>query len=290
MAIAFLGPRGTFSEEAALVHTGGEGDLLPFPSFPSVVAAVEAGLADEGILPVENSLEGSVSTNLDLLIHDTPLRIKAEIVVPVRHFLATTPGAVLGDITVVTSHPQAFGQCRRFLERCLPGVAQVAALSTAGAVQEVATSGDLTRAAIGPARATELYGAAVLAHDIQDTRGNLTRFVVLAAADAAPTGDDKTSLGFTVKANVPGALHEILVTFADAGLQMTKVESRPTKGGLGDYVFLVDLEGHRADATMREVLDRVESLAATLKVFGSYPRFPVETLAAATEAPNALRR
>jgi len=272
-ATAYLGPPGTFSEEAALLHAGADAALTPVASFPAVVAAVERGEAADGVLPIENSLEGQVTPVLDLLIHQTRLKIKAEVVVPVRHVLAGAPGATLDGITLVTSHPQGLGQCRRFLDQRLPNAEQVAALSTAGAVAEVATGGDPTRAAIGPPRAVERYGAIVLARDIQDADGNETRFVVLGAEDAPPSGRDKTSLGFTVKANVPGALLEILVVFADQGLQMTKVESRPTKGGLGKYVFLVDLEGHRRDPAVAGALALVEERCATLWIFGSYPRF-----------------
>lgn len=284
-ATAFLGPRGTFSEEAALLYTrridrpeGNDSTLLPFTSIPALTAAVETGLATEALLPIENSIEGSVSATLDLLIHETTLRITAEVVLPVRHFLVTVPGTTLDEVSVVTSHPQALGQCRRFLERCLPGAEQVAALSTAAAVQSVAAGEERHIAAIGPSRAAELYGASVLAHDIQDVRANLTRFVALAREDHAPTGDDKTSLGFTVKANVPGALHGIMSELKQENLQMTKAESRPTKGWLGDYVFLVDLEGHREDPPVARALARIREQSAMLKVFGSYPRFPVETL------------
>jgi prephenate dehydratase len=277
MATAFLGPRGTFSEEAALLRVGPD-DLVAFASFPALVSAVETGLADEAVLPIENSIEGAVSTTLDLLIHETALRIAGELALPVRHFLITRPGVRLEDLRVVTSHPQALGQCRRFLDRCLPAVEQVANLSTAGAVQEVAAGTDEQRAAIGTARAAELYGGVILAHDIQDERSNVTRFVVLAPEDAPPTGDDKTSLGFRVRENVPGALHRILGELAAENIQMTKIESRPTKGTLGDYVFLIDCEGHRLDERVARVLERVATATSMLKVFGSYPRFPLETL------------
>lgn len=277
MATAYLGPQGTFSEEAALARAGAAGELIAFASFPALVSAVETGLAAEALLPIENSIEGAVGTTLDLLIHETPLKIAAEVALPVRHFLVTAPGKGFADVRVVTSHPQALGQCRRFLERCLPDAQQEAALSTAGAVKDAA-AGDGTRAAIGTARAAELYGGAIIAHDIQDVRANLTRFILLAPHDAAPTGDDKTSLGFTVRANVPGALHAVLAEFAAENLQLTKVESRPTKGWLGDYVFLVDLEGHREDPPVARALARIGDKCALLKVFGSYPRFPLETL------------
>lgn len=278
MPTAFLGPRGTFSEEAALAYTGDEAALAPFASFPAIVSAVETGLAVDAVLPIENSIEGAVSGTLDLLIHETPLRIKAEIVLPIRHFLVTAAGASLAEVTTVSSKPEALGQCRRFLDRCLPAVHQEAALSTAAAVRDAATGGDPTRAGIGPKRAAELYGGQILAHDIQDVRANLTRFVVLASEDHEPTGDDKTSLAFTIPANVPGSLHAILGEFAAETIQLTKIESRPTKERLGEYVFLVDLEGHRRDAPVARVLERVAAASTSLKVFGSYPRFPLESL------------
>ncbi|HLL49577.1 MAG TPA: prephenate dehydratase [Thermomicrobiales bacterium] len=282
MTTAFLGPPGTFSEEAALLRATTD-DLVAFTSFPALVSAVETGLADEAVLPIENSIEGAVSTTLDLLIHETALRISGELAVPVRHFLITAPGLKLADVRIVTSHPQPFGQCRRFLDRCLPGVEQVAALSTAGAVQDVITNHDGQRAAIGTARAAELYGGSILAHDIQDVHTNVTRFVVLAREDAPMTGDDKTSIAFRVQENVPGALHDILAELAVENLQLTKIESRPSKGWLGDYVFLIDFEGHRLDERVARVLDRVRERCSMLKIFGSYPRFPLDSLRASIE-------
>ncbi len=284
MSTAFLGPRGTFSEDAALKHAGPDAAFLAFNSFPALTSAVETGLALEAVIPIENSIEGSVSTTLDLLIHETPLKISAEVVIPVRHFLITAPGGVLSDIEIVTSHPQALGQCRKFLERCLPAAAQVANLSTAGAVEEVSTSGDTRRAAIGTARAAEVYGGQVLAHDVQDMRTNVTRFVVLSPEDAEPTGRDKTSIGFTLKSNVPGALFAVLSPFAREGIQLTKVESRPTKEWLGAYVFLLDFEGHRVEEQVARALGDIAESCETLKVFGSYPKFPLETLADVVDA------
>ncbi len=287
MTTAFLGPRGTFSEDAALLRTTTD-DLVAFSSFPALVSAVETGLASEAVLPIENSLEGAVSTTLDLLIHETTLRISGELALPVRHFLITAPGVALADVRIVTSHPQPFGQCRRFLDRCLPGVEQVAALSTAGAVQDVVSSEDGDRAAIGTARAAELYGGAILARDIQDVHTNVTRFVVLTREDAPPTGDDKTSLAFRILEDVPGALHTILGELATEKIQMTKIESRPSKGWLGDYIFLIDFLGHRQDERVARLLDRIRPRCSMLKVFGSYPRFPLESLRESFESAAAI--
>ncbi len=288
MAVAFLGPRGTNSEDAALLYGGKDAEFAAFASIPALTSAVETGLAEVAVLPIENSIEGPVSTTLDLLIHETGLKICYEVVVPIRHMLVTVPGAKLEDIMTVISHPQALAQSRRFLERFLPKAEQVGWLSTAGAVQDVVETNDATRAAIGPYRSHELYGGEILARDIQDIRSNLTRFVVLGREDAAPTGTDKTMIGLTVKRNVPGILLKVIAPFAEYGLQLTKIESRPTKGWLGDYVFLIDFEGHRSDPTVATVLESLKEPAAELKVFGSFPRFPIEQFRDLVNSPALL--
>jgi prephenate dehydratase len=274
---AFLGPRGTFSEEAAVEWSGPGAELLPYPSFPMAAAAAERGEADVAVLPVENSIEGGVSVTLDLLLQGTPLKIRGEVVLPVRHFLVAAPGARLDEIRIVTSHPQALGQCRRWLQERLPLAEQVAALSTAASVEEAA-AGDGTIAGIGTLRAADLYGGSVLAQDLQDDSSNMTRFIALAHHDAAPTGDDKTSIGFTTHVNVPGSLHGVLTVFAEAKIQLAKIESRPIKHTLGEYYFLIDIEGHREDPRVAAALDRARARCLTLEVFGSYPRFPLERL------------
>ena len=269
--IAYLGPAGTWSEAAALLYGGANASLLPLTSPGGVVSAVETGLADMGVLAIENSLEGAVGTTLDLLIHETKLRIMAEVVVPIHHVLVARPGTRVDEITVLRSHPQALAQCRRFIERCLPKVQTVAALSTAAAVSEALD--DEHGAAIAPPRAAELYEVDVLARDIVDRDSNATRFVVLGKHDAPPTGDDKTSLCFSVRANRPGALVEVLQLFADAGINLSKVESRPAGDQLGEYIFLVDLEGHRDEPRVAAVLEHMQRVTDLFKVFGSYPRW-----------------
>jgi prephenate dehydratase len=273
MRIAYLGPAGTFSEEAALLYAGDGDELIPFASFPALTAAVETDIADSAVLPIENSIEGSVSMTVDLLIHETELQICREIVVPVRHCLVAAPGATITGIKTIHSHPQALGQCRRFIERCLPHAHQSAALSTAAAVQEVAQGADTTIAAIGTARAAELYGGHILARNIEDNHLNVTRFVALAARDHAPTGNDKTSLAVTTRQNVPGSLHAVLDELAADRIQMTKLESRPSKGVLGEYYFLIDIEGHRLDPKIASALERMRAKSDIFKVFGSYPKF-----------------
>ncbi len=269
--IAYLGPAGTWSEAAALRFGGGNARLLPFTSMGGVVSAVETGLADSGVLPVENSLEGAVGTTLDLLIHETRLRIMAEVVEPIRHMLLARPGTRVEEITVLRSHPQALAQCRRFIERVLPKVTTAASLSTAAAVEEILD--EPHSAAISTPRAAEIYPVQVLAHDIQDKHTNETRFIVLAPHDAPPTGDDKTSLCFSTRQNRPGALVEVLQLFAAAEINLSKVESRPAGDQLGQYIFLLDLEGHRDDPRVARVLEQVERVSDLFKIFGSYPRW-----------------
>jgi len=287
--VAFLGPRGTNSEEAAVMYAGADAELKPFSGFPALVSAVETGIADVAVLPVENSIEGPVSAALDLLIHETKLKLCHEVVVPIRHVLVGAAEARLEGITKVISHPQALAQCRRWLEKFLPNAEQVAWMSTGGAVQEAVSGNDPTVAAIGPARAQQLYGGVVLARDIQDVRSNLTRFMVVAHEDAPPTGDDKTFIAFTCNKNVPGSLHEVLEPFAKAGIQLTNVITRPTRGWLGEYVFLLDFEGHRTDPKVAGVLDEVREIADELKVMGSCPRFPIERYGELVAPPSIGR-
>lgn len=278
MVTAFLGPRGTFSEDAARCYAGSDGELLPMASIPAAVAAVERRQATNAVLPIENSIEGAVSVTLDLLIYQTDLPVVAELVIPVRLFLIAVPGATLADITVVTSHSNPLGQSRHFLEQQLPKATPIAALSTAGAVQEVIETGDKTRAAIGTLSAARLFGGEILASDIQDMQTNVTRFVVLGTERAAATGDDKTSIAFLLKANVPGALFRVLRPLADSNIQMTKLESRPSREEILEYVFLCDFLGHRSDPNIARALELMSSECSMLKVFGSYPRFPLESL------------
>lgn len=266
-----MGPPGTFSEEAARLYRP-QGQHLPFSTIAAVAAAVETKMADEGVIPIENSIEGSVSATLDLLIHESSLAICQELVLPIHHYLLVKPGVTEKDIKVIYSHPQAFGQCRRFLESCFPKAASVASLSTAAAVEEMMTANGQA-AAIGTARAAVLYGAEILAHHIQDQSSNETRFVVIAPTDHSPTGRDKTSLCFAVAEDRPGALCNILLEFATRNINLAKIESRPSRESLGKYIFLVDLEGHRQDPVVTEALERVRAKVALFKVFGSYPRY-----------------
>ena len=273
MITAFLGPRGTYTEQAAIEFAGNDADLLETPHFAAAIRAVERGEADYAVVPVENSIEGPVSQSLDILIHDTDLKLFAEVVVPINHVLVGVPGATLAQIATVHSHPQALAQCSRWLAANLPHAECIAAMSTAGAIRQVVEAGDATAAAIGPARAHELYGGQVLARDIMDASHNRTRFMALGHTDAEPTGHDKTFIAMRMDKNVPGSLHRALDPFAAAHVQLTNIITRPTKDRLGEYVFLVDFEGHRKESRIANMLEEVRSITEELKVIGSCPQF-----------------
>jgi len=266
---AFLGPAGTFSEEALL--TLGIDELTPLAcsSIDEVFEAVERGRADSGIVPIENSVEGSVPATLDALAFDTSLEIQSELVLDIHHALITAPGADLAAVRTVVSHPQATGQSRRWLARNLPGRSILAANSTAEAVQQAVA--DPTVAAVGTRLAAELYGGEVREPAIEDYAGNQTRFVVIGRGLCAHTGRDKTSLALFLKADKPGALLMILSEFAYGEINLTKIQSRPTKRQLGDYMFFVDLEGHVDDKNVKTALDCLGLKLRNVKVLGSYP-------------------
>ena len=269
--LAFLGPRGTFSEEAALRYDP-DAQLIPFVSISAVAAAVGSGMADEGVVPIENSLEGPVTETLDILISSSELSVRSEIVLPIEHLLLARAGAKASDIKVIASMPQALAQCRGFIERCFPKATLEAALSTAAAVEEMMGREDA--AAIGNRRAAELYGAEVLAEGIQDRTTNLTRFVMLAHEDHPPTGHDKTSLAFAFAVeDRPGLLVSALEEFSSRGINLSKIESRPSKERLGVYIFLADLDGHRTEQPLAESLERVREKSSFFRVLGSYPRY-----------------
>ncbi|NJM06781.1 prephenate dehydratase, partial [Candidatus Gracilibacteria bacterium] len=234
--------------------------------------AIETDAATVGVLPIENLLEGSVTFTLDLLIHETDLKIAGEIVIPIRQFLVARPEVRLPEVKVLYAHPQSLGQCRRFVERCLPGVATVASLSNSAAPAE-ALADERPAAAISTLRAAEITGAKILARDIADNLGNVTRFVVIAQHDAAVTGDDKTSFCFGFREDRAGSLVGILQELADERINMTKLESRPSKVVLGQYIFLIDINGHRDDQHVRRALERIAAKTSFFKVFGSYPRW-----------------
>ena len=268
--IAHLGPRGTYTEAAAIVYDA-DAVLLPQPNVAAAVAAVEAGEADAAVCAIENSVEGGVTETLDqLLREDFDLSISGEVVLPIRHALIGAAGIDLSTATVVYSHPQALAQCRERLRELVPNATPVAALSTASAIEEaIAESGAV---AVGSELAAQLLGATIYARDIADAAGNETRFIVLTAEDHEPTGSDKTSIAFTTYHDRPGSLVDVLGQLSQRSLNMTRIESRPTREQLGTYVFLVDFDGHRAASDVADALEAVAESTLLLRVLGSYPR------------------
>lgn len=273
--IGFLGPPGTFTEEALRSEPGLSGaQHRPLPSFVHVLAAVTDGEVDYGFVALENSIEGTVSITLDQLVFERDLLIVGEVVLPVTQNLLAPPGVRTGDVRRVVSFPHATGQCRTWLSTNLSDVEEVAATSTAEAVRQVAASGDRGTAAIGTALAAELYGLEVIAPRIEDHLDNSTRFVLVAGHDAgipAPTGHDKTSVVCFQSSDHPGSLHGILGQFSARDLNLVKLESRPTKKVLGEYCFIIDFEGHVAEEVVADCLRDLHVGLRRLKFLGSYP-------------------
>lgn len=288
--VAFLGPSGTFTEEALLSQADlAAAGRAPLASIPDVVAAVERGDHDLGMVPIENSIEGSVAITLDTLAFESELLIQREVDLPISLNLFVKPGTGLDDVKTVLSYPHAIAQCRQWLNRKLPGVNVVAANSTAEAAQRVSRSKRSDQAAIGNALAAELYGLDTLASDIEDHPENQTRFVVVGRGVPAPTGHDRTSIVCFQRHDRPGSLLGILQEFAARSLNLTKVESRPTKQSLGDYCFFVDFEGHVSDELVADCLRAVQATKAGVKFLGSYPVAGQEAHARRHAATRAWR-
>lgn len=271
--VAFFGPRGTFTEQA--LHTQPDlvaGEVLAMGSIADVIGAVADGEVDLGLVPIENAIEGSVNITIDLIAFETDLLIQREVVIPVDMCLMVKPGVAFEDIETVSSFPHAIAQCRGFLSERLPKVATKAANSTADAARVLAETGDERSAAIGPARAAEVYGLEILAHGIEDHPENATRFVVVAREGIpAATGHDKTSIVVFQRADAPGSLLAILQEFAARSINLSKLESRPTKKALGDYCFLIHLDGHVSDEVVADALRSLKAKQSGVKFLGSYP-------------------
>ena len=273
--IGFLGPSGTFTEEALRSEPDlARAQLRPLPSFIHVLSAVADGTVDYGFVALENSIEGTVSIALDQLVFERDLHIVGEVVLPVTQNLLAPKGATLKGIKRVVSFPHATGQCRTWLAAHLPDVEEVAATSTAEAVRQVAEGAAADTAAIGTALAATLYGLNVVAPRIEDHLDNATRFVLVAPPTAgipAPTGHDKTSIVCFQSSDHPGSLHGILGQFSARDLNLVKLESRPTKKALGDYCFIIDFEGHVAEEVVADCLRDLHAGLRKLKFLGSYP-------------------
>lgn len=271
--IAFLGPEGTFAHAAVrtLPHAA-DAQLMPQRNVTLAIDAVRAGEADAALVPLENSVEGAVPATLDELANGAPLVIADEVYLPVAFELMARPGTVLTDVVTVATHPHAEAQVRRWLLAHLPFATVALVGSTAGAAAAVA-NGEFD-AAVGAAVAGQLYGLDVLAHDIADTEGAVTRFVLLTrpAAPAPPTGNDRTTLVAYLRENHSGALLEILTEFSTRAVNLTRIESRPTRRGIGQYCFSIDCEGHVADERVGDALAALRRVCGDVRFLGSYPR------------------
>jgi prephenate dehydratase len=269
----FLGPPGTFTQEALLQVVDPESaDLIYYPTPEEVILAVDRGEVAQGMVPIENSVEGTVNATIDALGFEVDsLVITHEVILPVRLHLLGRRGTELSAITEVYSMPVATAQCRRWLREHLPDAKVIAANSTAEAAGRVAYENG-SAAAIGPNLAAQLFALDVIERDVTDHPEAETRFVVVGREPAAPTGRDKTSLIVFIAEDKPGALLDILTEFASRKINLTKLESRPTKRVLGEYCFFIDLEGHANDAVVAEAIDQIGSRVAKLRSLGSYPR------------------
>jgi prephenate dehydratase len=241
-------------------------------SIRDALAATAEGSVDAGFVPIENAIEGTVSDTQDTLAGGAPLVIQREVIIPVQLHLLGVPGADLGAITTVMSHPHALGQCRGFLDATIPDAVLEATNSTADAARLLGASGESTTAAIATSRAAEIYNLEILAADIEDHPDNATRFILVATGGVpAPTGHDKTSVVIFQRADTPGSLLAILQEFAVRAINLTHLESRPTRKGLGDYCFLVDIEGHIADEVVADALRSLKAKQHDVRFLGSYP-------------------
>ena len=270
LKIAYFGPAGTFTESAAQKHFGSAPAFTPFLTIDDVFRAVESGNADYGVVPVENSTEGAVGRTLDLLL-TSPLMICGEVMLRIHQNLLSKADSTAG-LKKLYSHAQSLAQCHEWLNRNLPNVARVPVASNAEAARLAA--GDPEACAIAGEAAARLYELNVLAGSIEDNPDNTTRFLVLATHDSGPSGIDKTSFVCSAQ-NKPGAVHDLLTPLADHGVSMSKFESRPARGFGGsrwEYVFFIDVEGHRETATVAAALDDLRGRVGFLKELGSYPR------------------
>ena len=270
-SVAFLGPEGTYSDEASYLYAP-NARRVPYGSLGLVTSALEDGEVDEAVVPIENSLGGTVIEVVDFLLNCEKAQIKGEILLPIDHCLITRPGVQLGDIRIVMSKQEALTQCRQFLAKELIFSEQIPTTSTALAVTDLKEADDRT-AAIGPRRAAELAGLPILAQGIQDRQNNVTRFAVLASNGNAPSGSDKTSIAFDFdKPDAPGLVYGALRPFADREINLTKIESRPTGKGIGNYIFLLDFEGHLDEPNVQAAIEELNKYTSTFKVLGTYPR------------------
>ena len=290
-SVAYFGPAGTFTEEALLTQPDyAAAALEPRSTIAEVLEAVADGQVDLGFVPIENAIDGMVRDSLDALIFDFELLVQREVVLDIHLHLMAPAGTDLSAVRRVLSFPVALAQCRRFLADQLGGVELVAANSTADAARQLGEHPEPGTAAVAPRLAADLYGLSLLAEDVEDFPDNQTRFLAVAATGVpAPTGHDRTSIVCFQNDDHPGSLHGILGQFAARNINLTRLESRPTKRGLGDYCFAIDLSGHLADEVVADCLRDLHAELAGVKFLGSYPAAGRQAPARWQEADRAWR-
>jgi len=267
--VAFQGEKGAYSEEAATLFFGSSLKTKPYRSLPEVFKAVEEERADAGIVPVENSLEGSVNQTYDLLL-SSELKVSGEVILRVTHCLIANKKMSLESIKTVYSHPQALAQCRNFLENLKCEV--IPTYDTAGSVKLIKEKKLMDSCAVASERAAKIYKMKILAKSIENDKNNYTRFFILSRKDSPHTGNDKTSIIFSTK-NIPGALYSALREFAIRRINLTKIESRPTRMTPWEYNFYLDFEGHRIEKRSKKALEGLEKKTSFIKILGSYPKW-----------------
>lgn len=265
--VAFLGPEATFTHDATKRHFGLSARLHPRRTIPDVFNDVQQGRCEYGVVPIENSTEGVVTHTLDMFTN-SELLICAEVLMEVSHHLLTRSGN-MGTITKVYSHPQALAQCRGWLSSNLPGIPMVDVSSTARAAQ--LASEDPGAAAVASDMAASMYSLQVAASNLEDLRGNMTRFLVIGRDEPAPSGSDRTSIMFSLK-NAPGVLYQALGAFAESSLNLSRIESRPSRQQAWEYQFFVDLVGHKSEPELNQAIDNLRKICVFMKVLGSYPQ------------------
>ncbi len=266
LKIAFQGELGAYSEMAVYDFFGQNVEVKPCKSFDEVFENVKAGTVDYGVVPIENSIEGSVNRTYDLFL-EYDLKVCGEIIIRISHCLIAHKGATIDQIETVYSHPQALAQCRKFLEQ--HKLQAISTFDTAGSVKMIKEKNMMNSAAIASERAAQIYDMSILAREIEDIKNNSTRFFVLDKKDSPYSGEDKTSIIFATK-SIPGALYKILGEFADRNINLTKIESRPTKQTPWEYHFYLDFEGHRTEHKCQEALKSIKDKTIFIKILGSY--------------------
>ena len=270
-SISYLGPEGSYCEQAALTNFSNE-KLFPMPTIPAVIESVQDDITDMGVVPIENSIEGSVTFTLDSLIHDFNVNINGEIMLNISHSLITNKINTLDNIKKIYSHPQALAQCRIYLSEKLPQADLIPSSSTSAAFSDLINAPE-NSAAIAHARNAKKHNLNIIEENIQDELNNITRFAILSKKKTNPTQNDKTSFCFDfTDSDKPGQLIDVMRQFSDNNINITKIESRPSKKQLGKYIFWMDIDGHSNDNDLNTIFEKIKPMTNTLKIIGSYQK------------------